>query len=147
MRRAPAVLDTGAGLNFTKGSEITKDMRHWIHIGQFLGIFDANNNPLSMRGTIKLPVRLFELLGVVEFIFFEIPAALFIIGEDYCDRLVDPIRPRLRKFHVNDWSHDRIARKTSMKTRYMFSFLLKRSKTRKTEYKTECVVHILSRLL
>ena len=111
MQRMLAILDTGAGPNFIRRSELPKGSEAFMASGPLPNICDANNNPLRTIGMTKLPVRLGRLLVRVEFIVCDTLAAPVILGADYCDKFVEAIRPRQKLVELEDGSSVPITRR------------------------------------
>ena len=58
MSRVLSVLDTGAGPNLIRKSELPAGLETLVSFGPTQDIGDANNRPLRTVGTIRMPVRL-----------------------------------------------------------------------------------------
>lgn len=102
VRRLVSVLDTGAGRNFIRRSELPPGVEDRMRYGPLPDICDANNNPLSMLGIISLPVRLGRHLALVDFVVCTSLGAQAILGADYCDKFVEAIRPRAKLVEMDD---------------------------------------------
>lgn len=111
MRRMTAVLDTGAGPNLIRKSELPPGTEDRIAMGPSLDIRDANNRPLRTIGLIKLPVRLGRFLALMEFIVCERLAVPLILGASYFDKFVEAIYLRKRKVELADHSEIPIVRR------------------------------------
>lgn len=102
MKRTLSVLDTGAGPNFIRKSELPSRFERQVRTGPLPDICDANGKPLSMLGAATLPVRLGNRLVKVEFIVCNKLAAPAILGCDFCDRFVEAILPRRKLVELDD---------------------------------------------
>ena len=111
--RRVATLDTGAGPNVIRLSELPTAAKAKIKHGPLPRVTDANRNPLRMMGTITLVVRLGRHLAKVEFVVAERLAVPLILGADYCDRFVEAIRPRKRLVELDDGTEIPIVRRPS----------------------------------
>ena len=60
MRRVLSVLDTGAGMNLIRKSELPAGLETFLSFGPTQGIGYANNRPLRTVGTTKMPLRLWR---------------------------------------------------------------------------------------
>ena len=96
------VLDTGAGPNFIRKSDLAPGFEQYVRYGPLPSISDANRNPLRMLGTIELLVRLQNRTLKCDFIICERLAAAVILGADFCDRFVEAIHPRKKNVELDD---------------------------------------------
>ena len=110
IRRILSILDTGAGPNFIRSDELN-GIEAVIRQGPLPDICDANNKPLQLLGTIKLPVRLGNFSSRIEFIVCKTLAAPAILGADFCDRFVSAIRPSQKIVELDDGSSVPIVRR------------------------------------
>ena len=113
LRRICTVLDTGAGPNFIKESSLSPASREKMIKGGLPNICDANGNPLSMMGRLKLVTRLGSSLVLVDFVVCRTLAADAILGADFCDRYVEAIRPRKKLVELDDGTTVPIVRNPS----------------------------------
>ena len=113
MSRVLSVLDTGAGPNLVRKSELPPGMETLVSFGPTQDIGDANNRPLRTLGTIRMPVRLGKFVAAAEFIVCERLAVPLILGADYCDRFVEAIYPRRKTVELADFSEVPIVRRFS----------------------------------
>ena len=109
--RKLTVLDTGAGPNCVRKSEIPEENLKKIRKGNTPRVTDANRNPINVIGTIDLVVRLGNILVKAEFLVCERLAAPAILGCDFCDRFVEAIYPRKRVVELEDGSTIPIVRR------------------------------------
>lgn len=109
IKRALFVLDTGAGPNFVRKSELPEQTV--IRQGPHIEICDANGRPLKICGWATLNIRLGHYHARVEFVVCERLAAPFVLGTDFCDRFVEAIRQRTRQVELNDGMLISIVRK------------------------------------
>ena len=116
-RRYVVVLDTGAGPNFINITELDQDVHELIEKKDLPDIYDANNRPLSLMGTITLSVRLGSYSLSLPFIVCANLAAPAILGADFCDQHVEAIRPRMRSVELADGSCIPILRKAVMRSK------------------------------
>ena len=101
LERLLAVLDSGAGPNFIRDSDLPHGVtRH--RYGPLPNVADANNNPIRMMGLADLIVRLGSRLVKLEFIVCEHLAAPLILGCDFMDRFVEAIYPRKKTVERDD---------------------------------------------
>ena len=100
MSRVLSVLDTGAGPNLVRKSELPPGMETLISFGPTQDIGDANNRPLRTLGTIRMPVRLGRFVAAADFNVCEKLGLLLILGADYCDRFIEAIYPRRKKVEL-----------------------------------------------
>ena len=113
MSRVLSVLDTGAGPNLIRKSELPAGLETLVSFGPTQDIGDANNRPLRTVGTIKMPMRLGRFVVTAEFIVCEKLALPLILGADYCDRFVEAIYPRKKTVELEDSSEVPIVRQFS----------------------------------
>ena len=113
MVRRVATLDTGAGPNVIRLSEVPTAAMARVRHGPLPNVTDANRNPIRMRGVITLVVRLGRHMAKVDFIVAERLAVPVILGADYCDRFVEAIRPRKRLVEMEDGTEIPIVRRPS----------------------------------
>lgn len=107
-------MDTGAGRNFIRRSELPpEDLRHAL-MEELPEIWDANKNPIRTAGALELLVRLGVLVLSVEFIVCEVLAAPVVLFCDYCDRLIETIRPCVREVELEDGSIRQIVRRPAL---------------------------------
>lgn len=104
LSRRLAVLDTGAGPNFIRFSELQSDERVRIQEACLSDIRDANKRHIKSLGTIKLVVQLGNHVFMFPFIVCTTLAAPVVLGCDYCDRFVEAIRPKDREVELDDVS-------------------------------------------
>ena len=78
-----SVVDTCAGPNFIRLSELPLRMSKKPKSGPIHDICEANNRPLEMIGIVRLPVRLGCFLSVADFIVCPKLAAPLVLGADY----------------------------------------------------------------
>ena len=110
MSRVLSVLDTGAGPNLIRKSELPQGLETLVSFGPTQDIGDANNRPLRTVGTIRMPVRLGLFVATAEFVVCEKLAVPLILGADYCDRFVEAIYPRKKTVELADFSEVPIIR-------------------------------------
>lgn len=115
MQRSLAVLDTVAGPNLIRKTELPRGMEALIAHGPSMDIGDANNRPLRTIGSLKMPVRLGRFVALVDFIVCAKLAVTIILGADYCDKFVEAIYPRRRIVELTDSSEVSIVRKVVSK--------------------------------
>ena len=113
MSRVLSVLDTGAGPNLIRKSELPAGMETLVSCGPTPDIGDANNRPLRTVGTIKMPVRLGRFVAAAKFIVCEKLAVPLIFGADYCEKFVEAIYPRKNTVELADFSEVPIVRRFS----------------------------------
>ena len=113
MSRVLSVLDTGAGPNLVRKSELPAGMETLVSFGLTQDIGDENNRLLRTVGTIKMPVRLGCFVTMAEFIVCEKLAVPLILGAHYCDRFVEAIYPRKKTAELADFSEVPIVRQFS----------------------------------
>ena len=116
LARNLSVLDSGAGPNCIRKSELPPGFDAHIRHGPLPNIGDANNNPLYTIGTLALVVRLGRRIVKVEFIVCERLAAPVILGCDFCDRFVEAIRPRKKLVEMDDGTEVPIVRRPLRRT-------------------------------
>ena len=109
--RKLAILDTGAGPNFIRISELDPDWKERIRHGPLPCVNDANDKPLKTVGTIEQIVRLGNLIVKLDFIVCESLAASVILGADFCDRFIEAIYPRKKSVELDDGSTVPIVRR------------------------------------
>ena len=102
LARKLTILDSGAGPNFIRKSELPPGFEDRIKFGPLPSVNDANSNPVKMVGLIDLVVRLGNRLVKVEFIVCERLAAAVILGCDFMDRFVEAIYPRRKTIEMDD---------------------------------------------
>lgn len=83
MFRVLTVLNTGAGPNFIRQTEISPEVEKNLKRAPPLEKYDANNRPLLLVGTVKQPVRLETFFFRVEFIVCQRLKAPVILGADF----------------------------------------------------------------
>lgn len=66
MFRVLSILDTGAGLNFVRRTELPVEVERYIRHGPLPDICDASNKPATVVGTVNLPVKLGTFIVHVE---------------------------------------------------------------------------------
>lgn len=94
MFRVLSTLNTCAGPNFVRRTELPDEMERCIRHRPLPDICDANSKPTPMVGTVKLPVKLGHFLVHFEFILWgKISAPVFSVV-DFCDRYPETRRPR-----------------------------------------------------
>ena len=113
MSRVLSVLDTGAGPNLIRKSELPAGLETLVSFGPTQDIGDANNRPLRTVSTIRMPVRLGRFVATAEFIVCEKLAVPLILGADYCDRFVEAIYPRKKTVELADFSEAPMIRRFS----------------------------------
>ena len=111
MVRKLSILDTGAGPNVIRKSELPTELLNHLEFGPVPNVADANRNPIRILGIIRLLVRLGSHLSKVPFLVAEKLAAPVILGADFCDRYVEAIRPRKRVVELDDGSTVPIVRR------------------------------------
>ena len=111
LTRKLSVLDTGAGPNFIRASELPPGVDK-PRYGPLPNISDADNNPIRMIGLVDLVTRLGNRIVKVEFIVCERLAAPVILGCDFCDRFVEAIFPRKRLIEMDDGTTVPITRRS-----------------------------------
>ena len=104
LRGILSVVDTGAGPNFIRFSELPPGISNEIRHGPLPDICDMNNRSLGMICIVKLPVRLGRFLSVADFIVCPKLAAPLILGADYCNRFIEAIRPHAKLIEPDDGS-------------------------------------------
>lgn len=97
MRRAVALLDTGAGPNLIRKNELLQGMQTCIAHEPLWDVRNAKNRPLRIIGSLKMLVQLGWFIALVEFIVREKRTVLLILGTDYCNKFVEAIYLRKRK--------------------------------------------------
>ena len=100
--RKLAILDTGAGPNFIRVSELTPGYRSKIRYGPLPHITDANRRSIRTIGIISLVIQVGRYVVKDEFIVCERLAAPVILGCDLCDKYVEAIYPRKRVIELAD---------------------------------------------
>ena len=80
LTRKVCVLDTGAGPNFIRKSDLPEDYFKYVRQGPLPYVTDANRNPIRMLGTIDLVIQLGRWVAKCEFIVYEKLAAQVILG-------------------------------------------------------------------
>lgn len=65
MRGTVTVLDTGAGPNLVRKSEIPLGMEALIAAGPKIDITDAHNRPIWTIGTLQMPVQMGRFVALV----------------------------------------------------------------------------------
>ncbi len=90
LARKLVVLDTAAGPNFIRATELPAEVRRNVTAGPLPDIRDANGRPLRMSGTLRLSVQLGNRLFLVYFIVCDQLAGPSILGAEFCDKFVDP---------------------------------------------------------
>ncbi len=90
--REVIVLDIGAGLNFVLRTELPPTFQHTRSVGALLNVRDVNGRGLQW-GALKLYVQLSHSLTKVEFIVWDRLAAPVTLGQDFCNRIVEAIKP------------------------------------------------------
>ena len=113
MSRVLSVLDTSAGPNLVRKSELPATMETLVSFGPTQDIGDANNRPLRTLGSFKMPMRLGKFMAAAEFIVCEKRAVLLILGADYCDRFVEAISLRRKTVEMADFSEVPILKRIS----------------------------------
>ena len=116
LARKLSVLDSGAGPNCIRKSELLPVFDAHIRHGPLPNIGDANNNPLSMIGTLALVVRLGRRIVKVYFIVCERLVAPVILGCDFCGRFVEAIRPRMKLVEMDEGTEVPIVRRPLRRT-------------------------------
>ncbi|CAN8069585.1 unnamed protein product [Agarophyton chilense] len=111
LSRRLTILDTGAGPNFLRESELAPADLERIRYGPLRDIRDANKNALKTLGTVRLVVRLGRFVVLVDFIVCKTLAAPVVLGCDYCDKFVEAIRRRRKLVELDDGSMVPIVRK------------------------------------
>lgn len=111
MFRVLTILDTGAGPNFVRQAELLDELDRYIRHGPLPEIFDANNKPLPMVVSVKLPVKVGTFLDIVGFIVSQTLAGPVILVADFCDRFVEDIRPSKKLLELVDGSTAPIVRR------------------------------------
>ncbi|CAN8076123.1 unnamed protein product [Agarophyton chilense] len=111
LSRRLTILDTGAGPNFIRESELGPADLERIRYGPLPDIRDANKNAVKTLGTVRLLVRLGRFVVLVDFIVCKTLAAPVVLGCDYCDKFVEAIRPRRKLVELDDRSMVPIVRK------------------------------------
>ena len=109
--RKLSVMDTGAGPNFIRKSELPDGKIREIRKTPLPEVTDANRNPIRMIGTIDLIVQLGNCMMRTEFIVCERLADPVILGCDFCDRFIEAIYPRKRLVELDDGSTVPIVRR------------------------------------
>lgn len=92
MHRLVFILDTGAGPNFIRKSELPTGLETQLSTKPLPNICDANKNPLQMLGVIKLRVHLGHTQVTLKFIVCKTLAPSTIIGAGFCERSVNSIQ-------------------------------------------------------
>ena len=110
LERLLAVLDSGAGPNFIRESDLPRGVTR-LRYGPLPKVDDANNNPIRMKGLPDLIVRLGSRLVKLEFIVCARLAAPLILGCDFMDRFVEAIYPRKKTVEMDDGTTIPITRK------------------------------------
>ena len=111
MSRVLSVLDTGAGPNLIRKSELPAGLETLVSFGPTQDIGGANNRLFRTAGTIKLLVRPGSFMATAEFIACRKLAVLLILGVDYCDLLVEAIYSRKKIVELADFSKVPIVRR------------------------------------
>ena len=109
--RKLAVLDTGAGPNFVRATELEPGYRSKLRYGPLPRITDANRNPIRAVGVISLILQVGNYVIKDDFIVCERLAAPLIVGCDLCDKYVEAIYPRRRTVELADGSTIPIVRR------------------------------------
>ncbi|PXF44214.1 hypothetical protein BWQ96_05995 [Gracilariopsis chorda] len=102
LSRRLAVLDTGAGPNFTRLSELDSDEPAGMQKACLPDIRDANKRPIKSLGTIKLVVQHGNHVFRLSFIVCTTLASPVVLGCDYFDRFVETIRPKNREVELDE---------------------------------------------
>ena len=105
------VLDTGAGLNFIRRSEIPDGLVQYVTQGPLPEIRDANNRLITTLGILRLVVQINGSTNVVEFVVCDRLAAPVILGAAFCDRFVEAIYPRRKEVELVDGTVTAIVRR------------------------------------
>ncbi|CAN8063205.1 unnamed protein product [Agarophyton chilense] len=111
LSRRFTILDTGAGPNFKRESELAPADLERIRYGPLPDIRDATKNAVKIVGTVRLMVRLGRFVVLVDFIVCKKLAAPVVLGCDYCDKFFEAIRPRRNLVELDDGSMVPIVRK------------------------------------
>ena len=101
LERLLAVLDSGAGPNFIRESDLPHGVTR-LRYGPLPNVADANDNSIRMKGLAGLIVLLGARLVKLEFIVCERLAAPLILGCDFMDRFVESIYPRKKTVEMDD---------------------------------------------
>ena len=105
------VLDTGAGMNFIRRSEIPDGLHQHVYQGPVPEIRDANNRIINTSGILRLVVRINGSTSVVEFVVCDRLAAPVILGAAFCDKFVEAIYPRRKEVELVDGTVTAIVRR------------------------------------
>ena len=117
MSRVLPVLDTGAGSNLIRKSELPAGLETFVSFGPTQDIGDANKRPLRTVGTINMPVGLERFMATAELFVCEKLAVPLIIGAYYYDRCVEAIYPRKKTVEFAGFSKVPIVRRFSSRKR------------------------------
>ena len=93
LHTSAAVLDTGAGPNCIREDAVPEDAVALIRDEPNYRVFDANGNPLSLRGVVTLRVRAGSRLVKTDFIVCQTLQVAVILGIEFLDLQVEQIRP------------------------------------------------------
>lgn len=109
-------LDTGAGPNPVRESELPPGVETLVSFGTPQDIGDAKNRPLCTLGTTEMPsMRLGNFMTTAEFIVCEKLEVPHILRADNCDRFVEAVYPRRKKVDLTDLSEVPIVRTFSLR--------------------------------
>lgn len=109
--RKLTVLDTGAGPNFIRRSELPAGSDPLIRPAANTSLCDANGRPLDIIGTVSLSAMLGSRVTKVNFYVCKRLAAAMILGCDFNDRYVEAILPKRKVIELDDGSTVPIVRK------------------------------------
>ena len=98
-----SVLDTGAGSSFIRKEVLPKQLLDKVRaVHERPDIRDANNNRVSILGTLRLLVQLGSRQDTVTFNVVSNLGTDVILGCDFLDKHVEAIRPRKRLVTLHD---------------------------------------------
>ena len=111
LTRKISILDTGAGANFIRKSELDAEWESHIRYVPLPSVCDANNKPLKAMGIITQVVRLGHYIVETDFIVCERLAAEVVLGAAFMDKCVQAILPCKKSVEIIDGSTVPIVRK------------------------------------
>ena len=115
-----AVLDTGAGPNCVRESDLPPGYEASMRYGPVPNIGDANNKPIAMKGYIAMLLRVGHFIVKTDFLVCERLAVPLILGRDFCDRFVKAIKRRKNRVELVNGCTVPIVRKPHIRKLYRF---------------------------
>lgn len=111
MFRLLTILDTGAGPKFVRRNELLYEVGWYIWHDLLPDICYANNKPLHLVRTVKVPLKLGNLRVYIDFIVCLSLAAPATLDADFWNRFEEAIRPRKKPIELDDGSNMPIVRR------------------------------------